>query len=136
MAVANETKTKYLAVISIFPELILTMKPEKFEYIKLQDGTHKQVRMQPDYRLEFNRHVAYMDANDLETLRGKFRYGTEFITTDDLRELDKSPEGRTTANGIRSNLLRASHRAKNPIGSDSTDVMELIKDADAKAKAK
>lgn len=135
MAKVDEAKKQYMAVVSVYPELVLTMNPEKFEYIKMEDGTHKQVRMKQDYRLEFARHVAFMDVKDVEQLRGKFRYGTEFITVDDLRQMEKSPDGRVTANGIKNNLLRASHRAKNPIGSDSTDVQELVRQADEKAKA-
>lgn len=134
MAKAEVVKEKKLAVVSIYPEMVLTLHPEKFEYIKMDNGSHQKLRTVPDSRLQFDKHVAFCNESDLECLRAKFRYGTEFITVDDLRELERNPATKITASGIKNTMLRSSHRAGNPIGNDVGDVHDLIKDADDKAK--
>lgn len=134
MAQQDVKKTKHVAVVSIYPELSLTLRPEKFEYIKLEDGTHKEVRMRQDHVLQFSRFVAFIEESEVEALRNKYRYGTEMITVPDLRELDKSKDTKPTSNGIRHQIFLSSHKSQSPLNSES-DVMDLINEADDKAKA-
>jgi hypothetical protein len=94
---APEVKPRRITFLSIFPEYRIAVQSEAFHYREADDGKMVKVPTKKEVTLAFVDHRATTDeatAADLKERGQMYRYGQEFITTEDLKALLLDPKRR------------------------------------------